>query len=141
MTAHRSRRGLVSAVVLVTLLVIGIIGAGLLRAALSRRGEAMAEERKLQAESLAEAGLGRAAARLDADPNFAGETWDVPASDLGGRGAGRVAIRVEPIADAPNRRTVSVQAEYPAGSTYRARRSRSAAIELRPTPAAEETRP
>ena len=136
----KSRHGLISVVVLVTLLVIGIIGVGLLRVALARRGEVRVEERKLQAEWLVTAALDRATARLAGSPTYEGETWDIPAADLGGRGSAHVVVRVEPTADQSARRQISVQADYPADSAFRARRSRSIFIELTP-PAAEETLP
>ncbi len=128
----RKRRGLVSVAVLIGLIVIGIVCAGLLRVALARRAEVGAEERRLQAEWLAESGLGRASARLSTAGDYSGETWEVPAGELGGRGSGTVAIRVEPVADHPDRRKVHVQADYPAGSDRRSRRTRE--IEIRITP-------
>lgn len=147
-SAHRrrARRGLVSAVALVTLLVVGLIGFALLRVAVARRGAVRAEERRLQASALAESALDRAAARLAADPAYAGETWEIPAGDLGGRGTARVVIRVGPAADAPGR-LISVQADYPADSTLRARRSRSLVVAAPmpdrnpPNPTAEVPRP
>lgn len=134
------RRGLISVVVLATLLILGILGVALLRVALARRAEVGAEERKLQALWLVESGLDRAAARLQASADYEGETWEIPAPDLGGRGVGRVAIRVEPVEDQPLRRNVHVRAEYPEGSPSRATRSRAIVIELRP-PSAEVPRP
>ena len=89
---------------LIGLIVIGIICAGLLKVALARRAEVGAEERGLQADWLAESGLERASARLSAAGDYSGETWQIPAEELGGRASGTVAIRVEPVADHPERR-------------------------------------
>ncbi len=61
---RRRRRGLVSVAVLIALLVIGLVCAGLLKVALSRRAEVGMEERRLQAGWLAESGMDRAVARL-----------------------------------------------------------------------------
>ena len=118
------RRGLVSVAVLVALFVIGLICAGLVKVALARRAEVALEERRIQAGWLAESGVDRAVARLGSPGDYAGETWEVAAEELGGRGAATVAIRVEKLPDRPDRRRVHVQADYPIGSNLRSRQSR-----------------
>jgi type II secretory pathway pseudopilin PulG len=130
---RKRRRGLVSVAVLIALFVIGLVCASLLRVALSRRSEVGREERRLQAGWLAESGMDRAVARLLASGDYAGETWEVPAGDLGGRGAATVAIRVEPVADRPDRKKVRVQADYPSGSSLRARQSREIIVVVKPS--------
>jgi Tfp pilus assembly protein PilX len=119
----RRRSGLVSVVVLITLFVIGLIGMALLKVAFARRAELGMEERRVQAIWLAESGVDRAIARLNASAEFAGETWEVSAEDLGGRGAATVAIQVEKVPDRPARRKVRVQADFPIGSSLRSRQS------------------
>ncbi len=126
------RRGLVSVAALIGLIIIGLVCAGLLKVATGRRSEVATEERRLQADWLAESGLERASARLAEPGDYAGETWEVPAEDLGGRGAGTVAIRVEPIADRPGRWRVRVRADYPSGSALRARRTREMILQVTP---------
>ena len=118
------RAGFVSIAVLIALLVIGLVCAGLLKVALARRTEVVMEERRLQAGWLAESGVDRAVARLAASAAYDGETWEIPAEDLGNRGAATVAIRVERVPDRPDRRKVRVQADYPTGSDLRSRQSR-----------------
>ena len=88
----------------------------------------------MQAEWLAESGAARASARLQADNAYHGETWDVPASALGGRDEGRVTIVVEPLKDSPGSRRVRVEADYPRGDVdhYRARHSKHFHVDLRP---------
>ena len=81
-------RAMISVAVLVCLLVIMLICASLLRLVQSRRALIRNEERKLQADWLVESGLDRAAARLGDDPSYRGETWTIPADELGGQGAG-----------------------------------------------------
>ncbi len=126
------RRGLASVAVLIALIVVGLIGAGLLRVALARRSEVGMEERRLQGAWLAESALGRASARLAESDAYTGETWEVPAEELGGRGAGSVAIRVEPVPDHPDRRRVVVRADYPKDSHRRARRSLEVVLPFTP---------
>jgi type II secretory pathway pseudopilin PulG len=127
------RRGLVSVAVLIGLIILAIICAGLLKVALARRAEVGVEERRLQAVWLAESGLERASARLAASGDYSGETWDIPAEDLGGRGPGRVVIRVERVADRADRRTVRVQADYPSGSGLRSRQSKELVLQVTPS--------
>jgi Tfp pilus assembly protein PilV len=138
MIANRSvresrRRGLVSVAVLIGLIIIGMICAGLLKVALARRSEAASEERRFQAEWLAESGLERASSRLAASADYAGETWEVPAADLGGRGAAKVLIEIGRVADQADHRKVRVQADYPSESSLRTRQTREIILKI-PSP-------
>ena len=118
------RRGLASVAALIALFVIGLICVGLLKVAFARRAEVAREERRVQASWLAESGVDRAVTRLEASSDYAGENWEIPAEDLGGRGSATVSIKVEKVADGPDRRTVRVQADYPIGSSLWTRQSR-----------------
>ena len=89
------RRGMLAIALLICLIVLTLIAGVLLRAGVAQRDEVRAQERRLQAEWLAEAGLRRALARLDADPGYAGETWQVDAHALDSSDAATVAIAVE----------------------------------------------
>ncbi len=128
------RRGLTSVAALVALLLVALVCAAILKVGLARRAALQGVERGLQADWLAASALDRAAARLALTPDYPGETWEVPASELGDRGSGRVEIRVEAVADHPDRRRVAVTADYPGGSIRRARRAKSATIALHPQP-------
>jgi type II secretory pathway component PulK len=88
-------RGLASVAVLIALIIIVMICSGLLKVAFARRATVKAEERRLQAAWLAESGLDRASARLRASGDYSGETWNILADDLGGRGTGTVLIQVD----------------------------------------------
>ncbi len=131
---HRSsrRRGLVSVVLVAALLILAIVSAGLLRLAFLRKADLAMSERRLQAEWLVESGLDRTSARLGSKRDFTGETWTIPAAELGGRAEGVVTIAVEPVAGLANRRTIRVQADYPKAGDRRARHSRALTIELSP---------
>jgi hypothetical protein len=125
------RSGLVSVAVLIALFVIGLVCAGLLKVAFARRAEVAMDERRVQVEWLAESGLDRAVARLKASVDYTGETWEVSAEDLGGRGAATVAIQVEKILDHLDRRKVRIQADYPIGSSLRCRQSRETIVAIK----------
>jgi hypothetical protein len=128
----RARRpaGVVGVAVIVLLSLIALIVGALLRQGMARRAQARAEERRLQADWLAESALERASARLAAG-DYQGETWEIPAADLGGRHAATVRIDVEtsPGRSDPARVRVKVRAEYPRGAESPARRRREAWIE------------
>jgi Tfp pilus assembly protein PilX len=120
----RPRRGLLAIAVLVCLLVLTIIAGALLRTGMAQRDEVRTLERRLEAEWLAEAGLRRALARLDADPAYSGETWNIEARELGAADAATVAIAVERPAGDADARTIRVRADFPRDPPRRARCSR-----------------
>ncbi len=131
-TARRGacRPGMVLLVTIVCVAVGTAVMFAIVKQALLSRRQADLERYRAQALWLAESGVDRAAARLAADPAYPGEEWLLPAGDLGGRDAGRVSIRVEPIASEPGVFQVRVVADYPDDAVERARKS----IEFRVRP-------
>lgn len=122
--APRRRRGAMLVVALACLaIVMAIIGA-MLQGALRARRQLHVERDLRQVELLLEAGLDRAAFQLADDDDYAGETWQIPASDLLGHGDGEVVIVAERSGDADPWR-VRVAAEYPVGTPRSVRRSRT----------------
>jgi hypothetical protein len=134
---HTRRRGSITVAVLVCLLVITVIAAGLLRQVQSQRALLKDEERRLQAEWLAESGLERAAVRLHDDPAYRGETWAITAGELGGPASGVVSIKIEPIPGGAesnsNQRRVTAQADYPVDPPHRVRTRKQVVVTLGPT--------
>jgi hypothetical protein len=116
--------------VLVCLIIMTLIAGAVLKVASAHRGQIRAQERRLQAEWLAEAGIQRALARLAADSGYAGETWEVSARDLDSTEGARIAIAVERVPDDRGRRKIRVQADYPRDPPRRARYSRQIVLEL-----------
>jgi len=124
-TTARRRRGLTSVAVLILLLVVALIGAELVRLGVAYRDRSRSRGREVQADLLADAGVGRALARLASEPDYGGETWEIPPDVLGEPAL--VTIRVEPAPDGGGPRTVRVQADYPPDPPRRARSSREVA--------------
>jgi Tfp pilus assembly protein PilX len=124
----RPRRGMLAIAVLVCLIVLTLISGAILRVGVAQRDEVRAQERRLQAEWLAEAGLRRALARLEADPEYAGETWKVDARELDSSDGANVAIAVERPPGDPKARTIRVRADYPRDPPRRIRCSRQTTI-------------
>ena len=110
---RRSPPGIVLVAVLVALTVASVVFGSLLAAGTQQRRYLRQQQTRLQATVLAESGVERAAARLVSDAEYAGETWRVPAEEIGGKHAGRVEILVEDLPDQPQRRRVRVVARYP----------------------------
>ena len=134
----RSSRGLTVVVVLVCLIIITLVSGSVLKIGLAQRELARAQERRLQAEWLAESGAQRALARLSADSTYTGETWSVSADDLGqsekaSESAASVAIVIERVAADPAFRRVLVTADYPRDPPQRARNTSEFMIDLQPS--------
>ena len=138
-TPIRGRRGAVLMAALVYLVLALMVLGSLMGLASARRARARMEERRLQAEWLAESGLERAAAKLAAAPDYRGETWEPAAADLGGRDGGLVRIEVGPVENRPRRRHARAVAEYPRDSDRRARHTEHATIDLDAPPRPEPT--
>jgi hypothetical protein len=123
-----------------------MISLAMLRIGLTQRQHVTGQERRLQAEWLAESGMQRALAALAHDRDYGGETWSVNARELSysdGHGtappdagnaapAALVVINVERPAGAPGRRIVRVQADFPPDVPLRARQSKQRSVELNP---------
>ena len=109
------RRGAVLLVALICTLVAVMLFGTLLKIAVTGHGQLRNEERRVQADWLAEAGVERAAALLESNPDYAGETWQIAPQEFGGRFSGTVRIVVETNPNQPEHRVVSVQSHYPAG--------------------------
>jgi type II secretory pathway component PulK len=114
------RRGTILVVILVCFIVAAVVIGLLVKSAAVEHKTAVAHLRSLQAQWLAEAAVQRAAARLVADANYAGETWTIPAEELDGNG-GVARIRVEAVADKPGAHRVSIEADYPDDPQHRSR--------------------
>ena len=108
----KPRRGLVSVAMLVGLIILGLVVGSLLKVGLARRSLAKMEEQRLQLEALADSGVGRALARLGADPRYEGEVWEISKQDLDDRGTARIALTVKPDPDRPGAKLLMVVAEY-----------------------------
>jgi Tfp pilus assembly protein PilX len=126
----RPRRGMLAIAVLICLIVLTMVAGALLRVGAAQRDEVRAEERRLQAEWLAEAGLQRALARLDADPEYTGETWNIEARELGAADSAIVTIAIERQPDDTKSRTIRVRADYPRDPPNRARCTRQLTASL-----------
>lgn len=129
-----NRRGGAALVALVCLSVIALVTAGLFRVSLLRSDQVRRIERQSQADWLVEAGLERAAARLNVDSSYQGETWSIPAESLEGRTAS-IVIEVEELEDDDgSSRAVSVVVDFPSGGEPSGRVRRGKSFRVAPNP-------
>ena len=128
---RRPRRGALMLIAMVCVAVAAVVFVSVLRLAVAERRAVRLEAEKVQADWLVESGIERAAARLGADADYAGETWQVSAELLGGKDPAAVRIEVRPVREEPDRRTVDVEVDYPDHPRYRVRRTKQILIDVR----------
>ena len=129
------RGGFLIIAMICLLLTTGLMGALLKMAVLNRRA-AQFEAHALQAEWLAESALDRAAAKLSGDGDYQGETWRIPADDLGGSHAGEVQITIKP-GQATNVREMEAIARFPSEGSTGAKRTKRLLVTVS-TPSAND---
>jgi Tfp pilus assembly protein PilX len=118
------RRGAVLVSALVCMLVVMALLGSMLLSTLSDARQLRMQRELRQCELLLQAGLDRAAYRLEQDSDYTGETWTIPAAEIIDRGGGLVTIAVSTSENNQPAR-LHVVAEYPTGSETSIRRSRS----------------
>lgn len=129
-TTTRSRSGIALLVVLVALAIVSTIGLLLLRMSLMHHRQAQRETFVAQSRWLAESAFDQTGRRLKADAKSEGFTWSVPAKELDGQHAANVVVEIRPVKDAPQRREVTVVADFPANSPQRSRTRRVWLVDL-----------
>ncbi len=123
------RRGIAMVLVLTALVLCTMVFVTLFHLALAQARATRIDAWRVQASWLAESAGERAAARLTADPDYAGETWQL-AGESRGSEAAEVRIEIEPLPDAPALRQVRVRADYPLDPEHRARWEKAFTVRL-----------
>jgi hypothetical protein len=126
-----SRRASVLIIVLVCFVIASAMFLMLARQAVAERRAAEAQSWTAQARWIAEAAVERAAAKLKADRKYPGETWSIPAAEIGDKHGAKATIRVEPVAGRPNSRLLRIVADYPDDPVHRARSAKQITIDLK----------
>ncbi len=124
------RRGMILILILACIAIAALLLITGVRLALTSHRVTRSLGWSLQAQWLAESGLERAAARLAADAEYSGETWNIPAKDLGGNEAAAVKIEVKPAPGEAKGRLVKVEADFPDDPLDRVQCSREMILEL-----------
>jgi Tfp pilus assembly protein PilV len=120
----KQRAGFALIGVMIVLVVASMLVVSWLKTVANQREHLRMAEHRLIAEWLAEAAIGRAAARLTEKADYAGEIWKIAADELGGQDTAAIEIRVAPVAGHPDRRAVEVESEFPQNSLSSARVSK-----------------
>ena len=123
---HRAatRNGLMVVVTLVCLLVVTSIVGSMIKNAIFTRRELLAERDLRQTELMLQSGASRAAARLVTTPDFAGDSWEIPAATAANTGKGRVVTEITRTASGMAL-DIRVVAEYPLDRDFPIRRSQT----------------
>jgi hypothetical protein len=120
----RHRSGLMVVAALTCLLIVTVIVVNMLQSAIRMRRQLHAQRDLRQTELLLTAGAERAANHLNREPDFSGDTWELPADEIIGREAGRVTTHVTR-SDAATTWQIHVAAEYPLDRGPSIRRSQT----------------
>jgi hypothetical protein len=131
---HTHRRGVVLIMALVCLVLVAALGGTLVRWAAMEHKLLRAKEDESQARWLAEAAVERTAAQLAQDADYAGDTWNISATELPSAQSARVVIRVKHIEDDVRRRSIEVDVEYPFESDSPVRIHKAVTFQLSPSP-------
>lgn len=104
------RHGAILALVLAGLFVASLLGLGLVERVLLEHRRRTAAFTRQQCFWLAESGVERAMRRVARSPDYAGETWVIPAEVLGTSRGAAVAIQIVKASPSPTGRTIRVEA-------------------------------
>ncbi len=116
----RRRRAAALVVAMVVLLVLTLLGAELVRTLMLAHQRSRAADRETQALWLAESGVDRALAQLQADPQYDGETWQPTIGERDADEADGVSCKVIiTIEQTGSSRQLRAQAYYPDHPTDR----------------------
>lgn len=126
----RHRRGVLILAVLAGLALAASLLAVWLKLLALERQEVRGQQVRMQAEYLAAAALSRAETRLATDPDYTGETWQVPADVLLTSTAAEVTIAVQSPDDDPRARRIEVSAHLAGAGPAQTVRSQHRQITL-----------
>lgn len=125
--SRNERRGAVLVAVVVCLAValamITAMAACMMLTQRQVRRQAVAD----QSHFLCEAAAERAFEKIKDDPKFEDDVWEIPASELGDRGAAKVTVHVESAPD--GKRTLEIATHFPVGSNLEMETTRTITIE------------
>lgn len=122
------RRGTVLIMFMLSLLLLSLTVGVLIRASLIQRNLVGGGERRVQADWIVHSAAARAAQQLKTNPEYSGETWNIPAEALGQPDAAVAEIEVTTDPAATSRRLVNITVNYPPGVSDRVRASRTVPV-------------
>lgn len=124
------RRGAVLVALLICLLIVLLVSATVVRGLIVQHRSARTEIQQVQAAWLADSAIDRAAAKLDANRDYEGETWEVAIGETGDAAKGVAAIVVGAVDGEPDQRRISVEAHWPDDPVFRVMKKRQLTVDL-----------
>lgn len=116
---------------MLSLALFGMAAAMLVKALDWQRDIVRADAIRLQVDWLAQSAVQRAAAKLNQEPEYTGETWALTADDLGGNATAKLVIAAKKAAEPRTRREVQIQLEYQEAGELAAQLSRAAVVDTK----------
>lgn len=114
---------------MVALVVVSAMVGSLLQLTLQTQKRTKLAAQSLQVEWLVQAALERSMRGLRQSPDYAGETWDLPADHITGTHSGHLEIQVEPGATS-DQREIRIMAEYPSDAPTSIRKSHTFSVNI-----------
>lgn len=126
--AMRRRRGTILVVFMISLAMLSLTTAAMVRVALLQRNIVRSNELRVQSEWLFQSAVVHAASQLQANSEYDGEEWEIAADAIGQSLEAVARISVEPSEDQAKGRAVAITVVYPPDDPNRAMVSRTVSI-------------
>ncbi len=127
---HGNRRGTVLVIFMVSLAMLSLTAAAMLRVTLLQRSMVQSNELRIQSEWLFQSAVARASSQLKSNAEYAGEEWKITALSLGQTSGAVANISVDTVDGKTNERRVAITVLYPPDDALRATVFRSVTISL-----------
>ena len=127
---HRRRAGTVLVIFMVSLAMLSMTAAALLRVTLLQRSMVRNNELRIQSEWLFQSAVVRASSRVRSNAEYSGEEWNIAGESLGQTFDAVAKISIEAVDGKTNERRASITVIYPPDDAERATVSRSVTISL-----------
>ena len=127
---RRNRKGTVLVIFMISLAMLSMTAAAMLRVTLLQRSMVRNNELRIQSEWLFQSAVVRASSQLKSNAKYSGEEWNISTESLGQTSSAVAKISIETVEGKTNERQVSITVIYPPDDTERATVSRSVTISL-----------
>ncbi|MGZ0165106.1 MAG: hypothetical protein ACKVII_14380 [Planctomycetales bacterium] len=127
---NRNRRGTILVIFMISLAMLSLTAAAMLRVTLLQRSMVRSNELRIQSEWLFQSAVARASSELKSNADYTGEEWKITAQSLGQTSDALAKISVAPVDGKTNERRVAITVLYPPDDAQRATVSRSVTISL-----------
>lgn len=127
---RRNRQGTVLVIFMISLAMLSMTAAAMLRVTLLQRSMVRNNELRIQSEWLFQSAVVRASSQLKSNAEYSGEEWNISAESLGQTSNAVAKISIETVEGKTNERQASITVIYPPDDTERATVSRSVTISL-----------